>query len=37
MHGMFKRQSQAMVFCIAGMALGLVAVLEIYWQLAGSE
>jgi uncharacterized membrane protein YoaK (UPF0700 family) len=35
MHGIFKRQSQAMVFSIAGVALGLVAALENYWQAAG--
>jgi uncharacterized membrane protein YoaK (UPF0700 family) len=35
MHGIFKRQGQAMVFSIAGIALGLVAALENYGQAAG--
>jgi uncharacterized membrane protein YoaK (UPF0700 family) len=35
MHGIFKRQGQAMVLSIAGIALGLVAALENYGQAAG--
>jgi uncharacterized membrane protein YoaK (UPF0700 family) len=35
MHGIFKRQGEAMVFSIAGIALGLVAALENYGQAAG--
>jgi uncharacterized membrane protein YoaK (UPF0700 family) len=35
MHGIFKRQGQAMVLSIAGIALGLVAALENYGPAAG--
>jgi uncharacterized membrane protein YoaK (UPF0700 family) len=35
MHGIFKKQGQAIVFSLAGIALGLVAALEIYGQAAG--
>jgi uncharacterized membrane protein YoaK (UPF0700 family) len=35
MHGVFNRQGQAIVFTIAGIALGVVAALEIYGQAAG--
>lgn len=35
--GIFKRQGQAMVFCTAGIALGVVAALEICGQSAGSN
>src|SRR5580692_7691950 len=34
MHGIFKRQGQAIVFSIAGISLGLVAALENYGQAA---
>jgi uncharacterized membrane protein YoaK (UPF0700 family) len=34
-HGIFKRQGQAIVLSIAGISLGLVAALEIYGQTAG--
>jgi uncharacterized membrane protein YoaK (UPF0700 family) len=35
MHGIFKRQGQAIVLSIAGIALGIVAALEIYGQATG--
>jgi uncharacterized membrane protein YoaK (UPF0700 family) len=35
MHGIFKRQGQASVFTTAGIALGVVAALEIYGPSAG--
>jgi uncharacterized membrane protein YoaK (UPF0700 family) len=37
MHGIFKRQGQAIVFCTAGIALGIVAALEICGPLAGAN
>jgi uncharacterized membrane protein YoaK (UPF0700 family) len=37
MNGIFKKQGQAIVFFTAGIALGVVAALEIYWQSAGSN
>jgi uncharacterized membrane protein YoaK (UPF0700 family) len=37
MHGLFKRQGQAIVFGTAGIALGVVAALEIYGPSAGSK
>jgi uncharacterized membrane protein YoaK (UPF0700 family) len=37
MHGLFKRQGQATVFCTAGIALGVVAALEIYGPWVGGN
>jgi uncharacterized membrane protein YoaK (UPF0700 family) len=37
MNDIFKRQGQAIVFFTAGIALGVVATLEIYWQSVGSN
>jgi uncharacterized membrane protein YoaK (UPF0700 family) len=37
MHGIFKKQGQSLVFCTAGIALGVVAALEIYGPSAGSN
>jgi uncharacterized membrane protein YoaK (UPF0700 family) len=37
LHGNFKKQGSAIVFCIGGIALGVVAALEIYGQPAGSS
>jgi uncharacterized membrane protein YoaK (UPF0700 family) len=37
MNGVFKRQGQAIVFLTAGIALGVVAALEIYWHSVGSS
>ena len=36
-HGISKRRGQAIVFSVAGIALGVVAALEIYWQSVGSN
>jgi uncharacterized membrane protein YoaK (UPF0700 family) len=37
MNGLFKRQGLAIVSFTAGIALGVVAALEIYWQSVGSN
>ena len=37
MHGVFKRQGQAIVFFTAGIALGVVAALEIYGPWVGGN